>query len=551
MAEKIYRNILIHDPDHAHSLSMLGIIAFKAGEKEKAAALIKQAIRKDPKNPSLYFNLGNVLQGLDKDSQAISCYKKALRINPKDNNSDILNNLANSLTAVGRYDEALVCYQKTLHTSTHKAELLNNIAKIFKLLEKYDEAIACYRKALAIKPEDTVIIKSIAELFEQTNQVRAAKSAVEKGLEFAPDDTHLNVIAAKCERREGHLQQAISRLQKIDQSNLTPAQSSAIHYELGRFYDIARNPGQAFDFYSSANKAHAASALGLYEQKKERFLNGLDDQLRYFKDTPKILPAPPKPSVGSPCFLIGFPRSGTTLLNQILDSHPGITTLHEKDIVLDIADKLSASSKGYLQAWEDLSQNEIEQFRTFYFHNAKKILKRNWKGYQLIDVHPINISWISLIWRVFPNAKIILAIRHPYDVCLSCFMQNFLLNQVTANFFSLEGAAQLYSKFMTLWQSVIRCFPLNYQVVKYENLVADCEDECRRMFAFLEIEWDDRVLKYYEHARGRKINTASYHQVSEPIYQHAKYRWQRYAEHLEPIKDTLAPFVEYFGYDSQ
>ena len=129
MAEKIYRNILIHDPDHAHSLSMLGIIAFKAGEKEKAAALIKQAIRKDPKNPSLYFNLGNVLQGLDKDSQAISCYKKALQINPKDNNSDILNNLANSLTAVGRYDEALVCYQKTLHTSTHKAELLNNIAK--------------------------------------------------------------------------------------------------------------------------------------------------------------------------------------------------------------------------------------------------------------------------------------------------------------------------------------------------------------------------------------------------------------------------------------
>jgi Sulfotransferase family len=157
-----------------------------------------------------------------------------------------------------------------------------------------------------------------------------------------------------------------------------------------------------------------------------------------------------------------------------------------------------------------------------------------------------------LIWRVFPDAKFILAVRHPCDVCLSCFMQNFALNQAMATFYSLESTAALYAKVMGLWQQYVQKLPIRYHRIRYEDLVSNFEHETRRLLDFLEVGWDDAVLQHTEHARKRgTISTPSYHQVTQPIYQHAKYRWKRYAKQLESVMETLQPYIEYFGYEEQ
>jgi len=156
---------------------------------------------------------------------------------------------------------------------------------------------------------------------------------------------------------------------------------------------------------------------------------------------------------------------------------------------------------------------------------------------------------VGLILRVFPAARFIVAVRHPCDVCLSCFMQDFKMNDVTANFVTLEETAFLYAEVMGLWQHYVRVLPHAYHVVRYEDVVDDFRTETRRLLQFLDLDWDDAVLDYAEHARRRgMITTASYHQVIEPIYRRARYRWRRYARQLEPAIRVLRPHIEYFGY---
>ncbi len=161
----------------------------------------------------------------------------------------------------------------------------------------------------------------------------------------------------------------------------------------------------------------------------------------------------------------------------------------------------------------------------------------------------MNTINVGLILRVFPAARFIVAVRHPCDVCLSCFMHDFRLNGGTANFFSLQDAARLYRKVMDLWRQFVRVLPHPYHIVRYEDLIDDFEGETRRLLRFLDLPWNDAVLAHVEQAKRRRwISTPSYSQVTEPIYRRARYRWRRYADFLAPVMDVLKPHIEAFGY---
>ena len=154
---------------------------------------------------------------------------------------------------------------------------------------------------------------------------------------------------------------------------------------------------------------------------------------------------------------------------------------------------------------------------------------------------PLNTVEVPLIWRLFPNAKCILAIRHPCDATFSCFMQNFVINNAMSTFFTLEKTAAAYAGVMSLWQEYIAVLPVDYHRIRYEDLVADQDGESRRLLDFLGLEWDEKVMHHDEHARTRHISTPSYHQVTQPIYKHAKYRWKRYEQYLKPVLPVLHP----------
>lgn len=160
-----------------------------------------------------------------------------------------------------------------------------------------------------------------------------------------------------------------------------------------------------------------------------------------------------------------------------------------------------------------------------------------------------NGLWLPLIARVFPGARVILALRHPCDACLSCTMQNFATNAAMASFHTLDHAAQTYAAVMGLLDTWVADFPRAVHRIRYEDLVADLEAEARRLLAYLGVGWNPAVLEPARRARARRIiNTPSYHQVVRPIYRSALARWERYGEAFAPLLPRLAPFIRGYGY---
>lgn len=252
----------------------------------------------------------------------------------------------------------------------------------------------------------------------------------------------------------------------------------------------------------------------------------------------------PPPSGKPPAFIIGFPRSGTTLTEQILAAHPRLQTLDEKPTL----DRMLAQLPNYPASLTRLSSTQADELRAVYYSAVDESADMH-ADTILIDKMPLDMIHAVSIQRIFPTAKLILVLRHPCDACLSCFMQNFAVNSSMANFFSLEDSARLYAKVMGLWQKSATLLALDSHIIRYEGLIGDFKTETRKMLNFLQVDWDPAVEDYAQQAKQRgKILTPSYHQVTQEIYQTAKYRWQRYKENFAGVRSTLEPFVEHFGY---
>jgi hypothetical protein len=246
----------------------------------------------------------------------------------------------------------------------------------------------------------------------------------------------------------------------------------------------------------------------------------------------------------SPVFLVGFPRSGTTLLDTILMGHPQIQVLEEEP-TLHRAGELLSDYSTLPQMRGDL----VAQARNAYFEAAAKRRPLR-EGALLVDKNPLFGNALPLIRRMFREAKIILALRHPLDVALSCFTTNFKLNDGMSSFLDLDTTAELYDLTFSYYHRVQELLPMPSHTVAYEKLVADREGELKSLFEFLELDWDPAVLDHQKTAleRGR-IKTASYSQVAEPIYSRSSGRWRNYQRYLEPIFGPLRPWVEQFGYE--
>jgi hypothetical protein len=272
----------------------------------------------------------------------------------------------------------------------------------------------------------------------------------------------------------------------------------------------------------------------------------------------------------APVFLIGFPRSGTTLLDQILDAHPAIQTLEEKRTVEHVWDVLAPAlaipgappvnrndPAALAQRYREelarialLNDAQLDTLRDAY--EAAVARYTNWQaGQVLVDKMPLNTVSIGLLLRLYPQARFIVSLRHPCDVLLSNYMQDFDMNPGMQYMTSLEWSSGLYADMMALLWQYRDVLGIDSQIhtVRYENLVADMPGEARKVLDFLGLPWDDAVLGYAEHARGRgTLATPSRQGVTEGIYTRAVNRWHHYAGHFEPLIERLRPACERYGY---
>lgn len=549
-AENCCRQAVRINPHFAEAHQALGATLQCQSRIQEALAEYQEAIRLKPDLVEAHYLLGNALRELGLLGQAVGHYRTALRLNP--DHVATLCNLGGTLAALNQFDEAGTLLNKANRLLPGSAPILCNIARVLQLLGRPGEAEIRCREALQHDPQAVDAMGMLAELLEKSNRLDEVRGFIEHGLALAPKHPILRLGAAKLARREGRHRDAVAIAEAALADNPPADSKCEFHYLLGQLYDRLDDTERAFSHFSEANRITASKSadteadrlgyLRYIEQCRDQFRAALPLSANACADT-----ADDKKR-GSPVFLVGFPRSGTTLLEQILDSHPLLQALDERPTVAVMQKAYERIVARRREAASAFTPGEVDELRDAYFNEADKYLKRE-PGRILVDKMPLNLTPAYFIWRVFPDAKFILAIRHPCDVCLSCFMQNFALNQAMTTFTSLEDTAATYAGVMNLWREYTLSLPLKYHMIRYEDLVENMEDETRRLLNFLEIEWNDAVLGHVEHARHRgTISTPSYHQVTQPIYKSAKYRWRRYAKELEPVMDTLQPFIEYFGY---
>jgi hypothetical protein len=251
--------------------------------------------------------------------------------------------------------------------------------------------------------------------------------------------------------------------------------------------------------------------------------------------------------------LCGHPRSGTTLLEQVLDSHPAITSAEETHILHDEA--YLPLSRGFspeaslLEVLESAPISALQQSRENYFRFTGLFTGQPIGNKLLIDKNPALNVLIPAVARIFPEAKFLVAIRDPRDVCLSCFMQPLSLNPVSSAYLSLEGTVNQYASVMGFWRTILPRLRHPWLEIRYETVVQDLEASSRQVLAFLEVEWDEAVLRFHEHARTKPLRSPSYAEVTKPVSKGAVGRWRNYQRYLEPYLEKLRPFLSAYGYE--
>lgn len=515
-ARRRYAEICKADPDDHESLWMVGLCHMGSGNVQEAIAAFRHVIEKKPDFAPAYARLGKACMGQMAFEEAADCFRKALDIEP--GNPVSLNTLGEALIALGRFDEA----------------------------------VEHIRRAFRFFPTAAKLHAQLAFALERTHRLEEARAAAERTLEIDPGNPRAQLILAIMARRQGDLAEARERLGRVQAGTLAPQQRAAVAAELGRVLEGLGDYAAAFRAFASGNRAmeDAVQRSGIDSRAIIRTIKR--NRAWFTADSTKDwLAQEPDDGHPSPIFLVGFPRSGTTLTEQILASLDRVAATDEQTLLYRLIHDLGnmfGRPVTYPGGLNDLSESELSWLRLHYWHLVEEMVGPLEEGQYLLDKLPLNLIELGLVYRLFPRARVVVVLRDPRDSCLSCYAHSFVLNQAMVNFLDLQRTAKLYVATMDLWLHYRSFIQLPFMEIRYEDLVADMESWSRRLVEFVGLEWDDKVLKFYDHARERGVKTPSYSVVTSPIYQQAVGRWLHYREELRPILPILQPFIETFGY---
>jgi tetratricopeptide (TPR) repeat protein len=542
---ELCREITAEMPSHGGAWHLLGAIASARGDYAYSLNCLERASQLDAGHPVIQFNLGNALMGLERYPEAVAAYRRALEIDPGDLRP--LHNLALALKTIGELDEAEAMLRRATTLEPDNAEAQLDIARFLVGLggRRDRDAETAFNQALELAPTDAAIHADMAAFYEHRSRLADAAAVARDGLALDSDNAQLHLTAAKLDRQAGDRRGAMRHLEAMRAAAATTNLEKDIVYatEMGRLLDDAGDPTAAFGQFRAANAA-AAARWQVDSMKRQAMPLRIERLTNAFTPEWTARWSPATAAENAPVFLHGFARSGTTLLGTMLGAHPGFRVIEEQPASIALIRAVDALPGGEPEALAQLDNDQLRGLRDAYMKSAGRPDAR------ILDKNPFNTINAGLLFRVFPDARFMLAVRHPCDVVLSCYMQHFQKNAATVHFLELADAARLYVQVMTLWRQYIEALPLEWIQVRYEDLVNDPERELRRLLAFADLDWSDAVMDNVVHARKRgDVKTPGYEQVGQPIYRKARGRWLGYRQQLAPVMNELAPWVEYFGYE--
>jgi tetratricopeptide (TPR) repeat protein len=598
-AEVIYRQILAVNACDPDSLHLLGMIEHQRGNHELAVSTIQRAIAIRPDEAAYHSNLGTILHAQGELDEAAACFERALALKP--DWGEVHSNLGNILQLQGRLDEAAACQERALILKPECAEAYSNLGNVRQNQHRLPEAVALYERALVIKPDYIDAHNNLGIALLEQDKIDEAVVHFERALVLKPDfvDAHYNLGTAlskqdRTEEAKAHLKRAL--LLKPDYANAYNNLGNILKEE-GRFDDAMAHFERAIALKSDHAEAHlnrtaiktfrhgdadlaALEALacshGLIDDKalyvhfalakaledvgdyvrafehlrqgnalKRRQINYEEaSELKLFQRISAVFDkslfdrfqgqGDPSPV---PVFVLGMPRSGSTLIEQILAGHPQIHAAGE----LTTLEKMAANGEfncgdpplPFPESVPALDGVILRRLGRSYLSRLPNVSNGNAR---IVDKLPGNFLRIGLIRLILPNARIVHVRRDPLDTCVSCYSKLFASGlNFSYDLAELGRYCRSYMELMAHWRSTL---PAGAMIeVAYEDVVNDLEGQARRLIDYCGLPWDDRCMSFYK--TGRRVKTASSFQVRQPLFRSSLERWRQYEIGLGPLLDEL------------
>ena len=470
------------------------------------------------------------------------------------NDANVLHATGFCLSRLGRSIEALIVFDAALAARPGFAPSLHHKGTVLESLGDELLATGHYDLAIASEPRYADPLAGRASVAARQGKFAEARDFAHRALDIEPRQSIAHMALAAADIGESRFDPAAARLKTLlADPTFNAADRPAALALLGDTMDARDQCEAALGAYvegkQESREQYAATPIAKAARvhldrlaELTLYARTLDPWAATAPDLDPVGPSDPSVHV----FLVGFPRSGTTLLEQVLASHSEIITLDEKPL-LEQAESEFLISASHFQRLIDISDDALEPYRTLYWWQiADRGLRVSGKVF--VDKFPLNSLLLPLIARLFPRAKILFSERDPRDVVFSCFRRCFAMNPAMYQFVTLQGAATFYDKVMSLVKEYRRIIPNTLYVARYESLIEDFERECRQICAFLGVEWNESMGDFAATASGRSIATPSAVQVRRGLYSEGVGQWRRYREALEPVLPILSPWIESLSY---
>jgi tetratricopeptide (TPR) repeat protein len=550
-AVRVFNALTLLQPDVATHWQHLGTVLRPAKRYDQALAAFERALQLGAPTPALLYNLG-VLQMDRCDFRAAHlALRDGMALAPKD--AALRWAFARCSWDLGRPEEALAALDDWQDLEDLGVEFTVLILLLLARMGAVEQAQPALSRLLANPPQQGPSALRTAGIFERLHRLdeaRALLSRLERDDRSTGAVPERLLLSAALAERAGQHEEAYGQLAQALQGHQEFVHRHHLLFPFARVCDAL---GRYEEAYAAAEEAHRSQLQFLQLATGETVVENLvfwsasssgcdpqDVATWADKEGPAV--------EDSPIFIVGFPRSGTTLLEQVLDAHPGLKSMDEQPLVWTAVTELAARRIRYPAELGLLSAHDLDEIRAHYWERARKRSGLQ-PGQRLVDKNPLNLTLLPMMRRLFPQASIVLAIRHPCDTLLSCFLQHFGSPGLAVACRDLTTLARSYSRAYGYWYAqwpLLR--PSSYEL-RYESLTTDFAVEVHKLAAFLQLPWHEAMLAPGKHAREKGfISTPSYAQVIEPVSSRSVGRWTHYRRHFAEALAILAPWIERWGY---
>ena len=566
-AVELIRKAIANESEQAIFHTNLAIIYNSTSQWNEAEAAARDSLQINSNDPKAWGNLGQALAGLERISDAIKAYEKSISFDPR--NYIVHCNLASLLTAFGRYEEAeAACkaalklnpnlakafhslgvvqsvsgrlnkaeksFKKALSIEPNNGQTITNLASIYTSQLKYDDAIALFKNVIKVAPNSAEVHNNLGVCYSEVGQLDEALRCFEHTLVIDPNNVEAHYALATSGRKILSPND-LSRLERISRSTTISLEKKIkLNFVLASQADQRGLTLPAITFFKAGNDLRKK----LLNEQGHKF-NAVE-QVKLEKSIENIFTKEFFESrIGfgintqQPVFIVGMPRSGTTLVEKILSSHPEVHSVGESNNIPKIIEKLEEgvnNRSSFLQSVKYLGKGLSAELGISGLASLGNLSYVS----RIVDKMPLNYVYLGLIALLYPKAKIIHCQRHPCDIANSCYFQNFVnIQPWSCDLKHIANYYNSYRRIMAHWDKVL---PLSILNLRYEELVNNYEKKIPNLVKFIGIDWNERCLNFYE-TQGA-VRTASKWQVRQPIYTNSVGRWKIYEDYLAPFKNTL------------